>query len=79
MPGCGRIAVIGVLTSVVGSYYYMHVVKVMYFDPARPAFDRKPTGVTFVAAITALYTLLFFVFPGPFVAAANAAAAALFG
>jgi len=77
--GMWTIAVIGVLTSVVGSYYYMHVVKVMYFDPARPAFDRKPTGVTFVAAITALYTLLFFVFPGPFVAAANAAAAALFG
>ncbi len=77
--GMWTLAVIGVLTSVVGSYYYIHVVKVMYFDPAQPAFDRKANGVTFVATVTALYTLLFFVFPGPFVAAANAAAAALFG
>jgi NADH-quinone oxidoreductase subunit N len=77
--GMWTIAVIGVLTSVAGAFYYIHVVKVMYFDAVRPAFDRKPAGVVFVATVTALYTLLFFVFPGPFVAAANAAAAALFG
>ncbi|MEO9189140.1 MAG: NADH-quinone oxidoreductase subunit NuoN [Acetobacteraceae bacterium] len=77
--GMWTIAIIGVLTSVAGAFYYIHVVKVMYFDSPRAAFDRKSAGVTFVATVTGLYTLLFFVFPGPFVAAANAAAAALFG
>ncbi|MEO8715357.1 MAG: NADH-quinone oxidoreductase subunit NuoN [Acetobacteraceae bacterium] len=77
--GMWTIAIIGVLTSVVGSFYYMRIVKLMYFDPAQPAFDRTPTGVTFVTAVTALFTLLFFLFPGPFVAAADAAAIALFG
>ncbi|MBV9116633.1 MAG: NADH-quinone oxidoreductase subunit NuoN [Acetobacteraceae bacterium] len=73
------LAVIGVLTSVVSAFYYIRIVKVMYFDAPAPAFDRKPTGVAFVATVTALYTLFFFLFPGPFVAAADSAAAALFG
>ncbi len=73
------LAVIGVLTSVVSAFYYIRIVKVMYFDAPEPAFDRKPMGVAFVATVTGLYTLLFFLFPGPFVAAADSAAAALFG
>jgi NADH-quinone oxidoreductase subunit N len=73
------LAVIGVLTSVVSAFYYIRIVKVMYFDAPEPAFDRKPTGVAFVATVTGLYTLFFFLFPGPFVAAADSAAAALFG
>ena len=77
--GMWTLAIIGVLTSVVASYYYLRIVKVMYFDTPAPSFDRKPTGVAFVATVTGLYTLLFFLFPGPFVSAADAAAAALFG
>jgi len=73
------LAVVGVLTSVVSAFYYIRIVKVMYFDAPEPAFDRKPTGVAFVATVTGLYTLFFFLFPGPFVAAADSAAAALFG
>ncbi len=76
--GLWTLAVIGVLTSVVASYYYMRIVKVMYFDAPAPSFDRRPGAVSFVAAVTGLFTLLFFLFPGPFVTAAGAAAAALF-
>jgi len=76
--GLWTLAIIGVLTSVVASYYYVRIVKVMYFDAPLPAFDRKPTGVSFVGAVTGLFTLLFFLFPGPFVAAAGSAAAVLF-
>ena len=32
------LAVIGVLASVVGAYYYLRIVKVMYFDEPREAF-----------------------------------------
>jgi NADH-quinone oxidoreductase subunit N len=74
------LAVIGVVTSVVGAVYYLRIVKVMYFDEAAIAFDRPITielkGVLFV---TAVVTLFFFVLPGPIVGAAEAAAAALFG
>jgi NADH-quinone oxidoreductase subunit N len=73
------LAIIGVLSSVVASYYYLRIVKVMYFDAPAPAFDQRPTALSFVAAVSGLFTLLFFVFPGPFVAAAGSAAAVLFG
>ena len=45
--GMWTLAVIGVLTSVVGAYYYLRVVKVMYFDAPAAAFDPRP-GVAVV-------------------------------
>ena len=77
--GLWTLAIIGVLTSVVGSYYYLRIVKVMYFDAPGPALDRRPSMLGFVAAVTGLFTLFFFLFPGPLVAAAGTAASALFG
>jgi NADH-quinone oxidoreductase subunit N len=73
------LAVIGVVTSVVSAFYYLRVVKVMYFDEPVGGFDRPITaelkGVVFV---TAVVTLFFFLLPGPIIAAAEAAASALF-
>ena len=77
--GYWTLAVIGVLTSVVGAYYYLRVIKVMYFDDAQPAFDARAPSLSFVAAVGALVTTLFFIFPAPIVTAAQAAAAVLFG
>ena len=77
--GLWTLAVIGVLTSVIGAYYYLRVVKIMYFDDAQPAFDPRGASLSFVAAATGLFTVLFFIFPAPFVGAAEAAARVLFG
>jgi NADH-quinone oxidoreductase subunit N len=76
--GLFTLAVIGVLTSVVGAYYYLTIVKIMYFDePARP-FEPMPYSLKAVLAVTGLFNLLFFVYPGPLVEAANVAARSLF-
>jgi NADH-quinone oxidoreductase subunit N len=77
--GMWTLAIIGVLTSVVGAYYYLRVVKVMYFDPPEEAFDPRPASLSFVAAVGGLFTTFFFIFPAPFVGAAQAAAKVLFG
>jgi NADH-quinone oxidoreductase subunit N len=77
--GMWTLAIIGVLTSVVGAYYYLRVVKVMFFDEPEDAFDPRPASVSFVAAATGLFTTFFIVFPAPFVGAAQAAAKVLFG
>jgi NADH-quinone oxidoreductase subunit N len=73
------LAVIGVVTSVVSAFYYLRVVKVMYFDEPAADFDRPISaelkGVVFVTAVA---TLFFFVLPGPVMGAAETAAAALF-
>jgi len=73
------LAVIGVVTSVVSAFYYLRIVKVMYFDEPVGAFDRpiaaELKGVLFV---TAVVTMCFLLFPGPVVGGAETAAAALF-
>ena len=77
--GMYGLAVIGVLTSVVGAYYYLRIVKVMYFDEAADPFDT-PVGreISLVVAVSSAFVLFFFVYPTPLLRSAQAAAAALF-
>jgi len=77
--GLDTLAVVGVLTSVIGAFYYLRVIKVMYFDSGNPGFDISAASVRFVMAVGALATGLFVFIPGPLVAAAQAAARALMG
>jgi NADH-quinone oxidoreductase subunit N len=73
------LAVIGVVTSVVSAFYYLRIVKVMYFDEPVPGFDTPiSTELKGVVFVTAVVTLFFFVLPGQIFAAAETAAAALF-
>jgi NADH-quinone oxidoreductase subunit N len=75
--GLWPLAVIGVLSSVVSAFYYLRIVKVMYFDAPAAAFAARPAALSLVIAGTAAFTALFFVAPAPLVGAAQAAAAAL--
>jgi NADH-quinone oxidoreductase subunit N len=73
------LAVVGVLTSVFGAFYYLRIVKLMYFDEATETLDRPfPASLGAVLAGATLFTFFFFLAPGPLVRAANAAAASLF-
>ena len=76
--GLWTLAIIGVLTSVVGAFYYIRVIKVMYFDPPAEAFDRRPPALSFVVAATGLFTAFFFLFPAAVVDAAEMASRVLF-
>ena len=72
-------AVLGVLASVVASYYYLRVVKVMYFDEPAEALDRPVFGVNRVVAFaTALIVAVFSLVPQPLSVVAAAAAKGLF-
>jgi NADH-quinone oxidoreductase subunit N len=77
--GMFTLAVLGVLASVVSCYYYLLIVKVMYFDEPAPAFDRSGLAVRAMVALSGLFVLLFVFFAGPLVTAADAAAKSLFG
>ena len=72
------LAVIGVLSSVVGAYYYLRIVKVMYFDEPAEAFER-PIGIEMKAILagTGLFVTLFILYPTPILIGAEAAAASL--
>ena len=72
------LSVIGVLSSAVAAYYYLRIVKVMYFDEAAPAFDRPAAAPRAVLAVTGLLVLFLFAYPGVFIDATTAAAQSLF-
>jgi len=72
------LAVIGVLASVVGAYYYLAIVKIMYFDEPVESFYDMPYELRIVLGICGLFNILFFLYPGPLVGIASAAAHSLF-
>ena len=76
--GLFTLSVIGVLASVVGAYYYLLIIKVMYFDEPAPAFVPMGGELKFVLLVSSIVTILFFVYPAPLVEAASVAAKSLF-
>jgi NADH-quinone oxidoreductase subunit N len=82
--GLFGLAIVGVLSSVVAAYYYLKIVKVMYFDdvPESPTASYGQILVlspetTVVLNICAVIILLFFIFPNPVLEMAQRAALAL--
>jgi len=76
--GLFTLAVIGVLTSVVGAYYYLAIVKIMYFDEPVRSFERMPMLLRLVLGVSGLANILFFAYPAPLLVAATVAAKSLF-
>jgi NADH-quinone oxidoreductase subunit N len=76
--GLYLLAVLGVVTSVVGAYYYLAIVKLMYFDEPVGTFEQMPYELRVVLAICGLFNIFFFLYPAPLVGIASAAAHSLF-
>ena len=72
------LSVIGVLASVVGAYYYLRIVKLMWFDASTVTFGRVPGAVKLVYSLSGLLVIGYVFFGGPVGVAAEAAAKALF-
>ncbi len=73
------LAVIGVLSSVIGAFYYVRIVKLMYFDDPIEAFDR-PIGreMAVILTVTALLIVVGTVGLSPLLDGTAMAAASLF-
>ena len=76
--GLWVLAILGVIASVVGAYYYLRIIKIIYFDEPAPAFDAMDTEVKWVAYLSGAFTLLFVVFASPLLSLAAAAAKSLY-
>ena len=76
--GLYGLCVLGVLSSVVGAYYYLRIVKIMYLDPpADEANDPMPRELSIIAGLFAGVCLVFFVYPSPLIDLATNAGQAL--
>jgi NADH-quinone oxidoreductase subunit N len=76
--GLYPLAVIGFVLSVVGAFYYLRIVKIIYFDEATLEFAPMTFAAKAVLTVSGGFTILYFVYPGPLTAAAASAAQSLF-
>ena len=72
------LAVVGVLTSVISAFYYLRIVKVMYFDEPEEAFDRPGRELGVVIGVSAIWVFFFFAVLNPVLNSAASAATAFF-
>ncbi|WP_332811005.1 NADH-quinone oxidoreductase subunit NuoN [Sphingomonas sp.] len=78
--GLTWLAAVGIATSVIGAYYYLKIIKVMYFDDPAPAYERSPAlteGLLIAAAALFVSPLGYFLI-APLEAMTQNAAGALF-
>lgn len=78
--GLYTLAIIGFVASVVGAFYYLRIVKIMYFDEPATKFDENEFGTMgFIMGLTAaLNSPLSFLLIYPLLALAGTAAQSLF-
>lgn len=72
------LAVIGVVASVVGAYYYLRIVKLMWFDDAKGGFEKAAGELRIVYALSGLFVIAFIFFGGMLGNAVAAAAKTFF-
>jgi NADH-quinone oxidoreductase subunit N len=76
--GLYALAVIGVLASVVGAYYYLRIIKIMYFDEPAEKFEPMAIELRVILAVSGAFTLLFVFIAGQIGGIADVAAKTFF-
>ena len=58
------LAIIGLLSTVVAAFYYLRIVKVMYFDSEKEKYDTDYTlGLKFTLTLSTILILFYFIYP----------------
>ncbi len=58
------LAVVGLISTVISSFYYLRIIKIIYFDKALESFDKENfLGLKLTLAISTILTLLYFIYP----------------
>src|SRR5205085_1984842 len=70
--------VIGVVASVVGAYYYLRIIKLMFFDEPVASFQPMPAELRLVLGVSGAFIFFYIFVAGPIGDAAETAARALF-
>ena len=58
------LAIIGLLATVISAFYYLRIIKIIYFDPEREKYDSDHSiGLKISLALSTLLILLYFIYP----------------
>ena len=59
------LAIIGLLSTVIAAFYYLRLVKIMYFDIEKEKYDTDHAlGIKFTLSLSTILILLYFIYPG---------------
>jgi NADH-quinone oxidoreductase subunit N len=72
------LAIIGMLASVVGAYYYLRIIKIMWFDQPAGGFAPMAGELKLVLGLSGAFVLFYALIGGPIVQVAQAAARTFF-
>ena len=62
------LAIVGLLSTVIAAFYYLRIIKIIYFDPEKEKYDEDHSlWLKFSLGISTLLILLYFVFPSQLV------------
>ena len=58
------LAIVGLLSTVVAAFYYLRIIKIIYFDPQKEKFDKDHSmWLKFSLTLSTLLILFYFIFP----------------
>jgi NADH-quinone oxidoreductase subunit N len=62
--GMYTLAIVGLLSTVISAFYYLRIIKIIYFDEIINPFDEiKNLGITSTVSISCMLLILFFLYP----------------
>tara|TARA_Y100001970_G_C14236751_1_gene862303 strand:+ start:769 stop:2187 length:1419 start_codon:yes stop_codon:yes gene_type:complete len=58
------LAIVGLLSTVVAAFYYLRIIKIIYFDPEKDKYDTNHhIGLKFSLAVSTIFILIYFIYP----------------
>ena len=62
------LAIIGLLSTVIAAFYYLRIIKVIYFDPEKEKFEKNHNiGLKISLAVSTIFILFYFIYPSPLI------------
>ncbi len=60
------LAIIGLLSTVIAAFYYLRIIKVIYFDPEKEKYETNHNiGLKISLAFSTIFILFYFIYPSP--------------
>jgi NADH-quinone oxidoreductase subunit N len=62
------LAIVGLLSTVIAAFYYLRIIKIIYFDDEKEKYDTDHSvWLRLLLTLSTLLILLYFIFPGKLV------------
>ncbi|MDI2090372.1 NADH-quinone oxidoreductase subunit NuoN [Commensalibacter oyaizuii] len=72
------LTIVGILASAVGAFFYLRIVKIMFFDKPAEALDQRSLSLSFISFGMGTLTVIFLLFMSPMLHISKIAAQSLF-